>query len=464
MEEKKKETFHRKEKNKDEVQKKDFKSEEIEETETKYHEEQKSPVREIIVEKKVGFNYLEVILIMIITLIIGGFLGGFVNQFMTKTTENESVTVSHEFQEFLNTYEDIKENYYEEIDEGEMLNAGIKGMIEYLGDKYSVYMDEEETEEFNEQVEGKYVGIGTEIMQLEDGSVVVSNPFEGSPAAKAGLQAGDVIIRVNDTDVTGKTSSEVSNLIKKSADSTVNITVRRDDEEKTFTIERETIEIESVDSSVFDVNDKKVGYIYISIFAANTDQQFKQVLEDLEKDGIDSLVIDVRSNSGGYLDCVTEIASLFLGKGKVIYQLDTKGIVEKIYDETKTKRDYPIAVLINSSSASASEILAASLVVKPITMETSTCLFLISSSALIASFSPSSRCCPSINCATLSTIGISTVLSTILGTNFSSFQLITNVFTNIFPFKIYCLIDEILFLFKTLCTAPSSLSLPLTAT
>lgn len=261
----------------------------------------------------------------------------------------------------MNTYEDIKENYYEEIDEGEMLNAGIKGMIDYLGDKYSVYMDEEETEEFNEQVEGKYVGIGTEIMQLEDGSVVVSNPFEGSPAAKAGLQAGDVIIRVNDTDVTGKTSSEVSNLIKKSADSTVNITVRRDDEEKTFTIERETIEIESVDSSVFDVNDKKVGYIYISIFAANTYQQFEQALEDLEKDGIDSLVIDVRSNSGGYLDCVTEIASLFLGKGKVIYQLDTKGIVEKVYDETKTKRDYPIAVLINSSSASASEILAASL-------------------------------------------------------------------------------------------------------
>ena len=351
MEEKNKKTFHRKEKNK-EIDTEDKKGEE---------DDQNASVREIIVEKKVGFNYLEVILIMIITLIIGGFLGGFVNQFVTKPTKQESSTVSDEFQEFLNTYEDIKENYYEEIDEGEMLNAGIKGMIDYLGDKYSVYMDEEETEEFNEQVEGKYVGIGTEIMQLEDGSVVVSNPFEGSPAAKAGLQAGDVIIRVNDTDVTGKTSSEVSNLIKKSADSTVNITVRRDDEEKTFTIERETIEIESVDSSVFDVNDKKVGYIYISIFAANTYQQFEQALEDLEKDGIDSLVIDVRSNSGGYLDCVTEIASLFLGKGKVIYQLDTKGIVEKIYDETKTKRDYPIAVLINSSSASASEILAASL-------------------------------------------------------------------------------------------------------
>ena len=361
MEEKDKKNVHRKEKNNDEMQKVDIDNKEVEIENKKVEDEQNASVREIIVEKKVGFNYLEVILIMIITLIIGGFLGGFVNQFVTKPTKQESSTVSDEFQEFLNTYEDIKENYYEEIDEGEMLNAGIKGMIDYLGDKYSVYMDEEETEEFNEQVEGKYVGIGTEIMQLEDGSVVVSNPFEGSPAAKAGLQAGDVIIRVNDTDVTGKTSSEVSNLIKKSADSTVNITVRRDDEEKTFTIERETIEIESVDSSVFDVNDKKVGYIYISIFAANTYQQFEQALEDLEKDGIDSLVIDVRSNSGGYLDCVTEIASLFLGKGKVIYQLDTKGIVEKVYDETKTKRDYPIAVLINSSSASASEILAASL-------------------------------------------------------------------------------------------------------
>ena len=361
MEEKDKKNVHRKEKNNDEIQKVDIDNKEVEIENKKVEDEQNASVREIIVEKKVGFNYLEVILIMIITLIIGGFLGGFVNQFVTKPTKQESSTVSDEFQEFLNTYEDIKENYYEEIDEGEMLNAGIKGMIDYLGDKYSVYMDEEETEEFNEQVEGKYVGIGTEIMQLEDGSVVVSNPFEGSPAAKAGLQAGDVIIRVNDTDVTGKTSSEVSNLIKKSADSTVNITVRRDDEEKTFTIERETIEIESVDSSVFDVNDKKVGYIYVSIFAANTYQQFEQALEDLEKDGIDSLVIDVRSNSGGYLDCVTEIASLFLGKGKVIYQLDTKGIVEKVYDETKTKRDYPIAVLINSSSASASEILAASL-------------------------------------------------------------------------------------------------------
>ena len=361
MEEKDKKNVHRKEKNNDEIQKVDIDNKEVEIENKKVEDEQNASVREIIVEKKVGFNHLEVILIMIITLIIGGFLGGFVNQFVTKPTKQESSTVSDEFQEFLNTYEDIKENYYGEIDEGEMLNAGIKGMIDYLGDKYSVYMDEEETEEFNEQVEGKYVGIGTEIMQLEDGSVVVSNPFEGSPAAKAGLQAGDVIIRVNDTDVTGKTSSEVSNLIKKSADSTVNITVRRDDEEKTFTIERETIEIESVDSSVFDVNDKKVGYIYISIFAANTYQQFEQALEDLEKDGIDSLVIDVRSNSGGYLDCVTEIASLFLGKGKVIYQLDTKGIVEKIYDETKTKRDYPIAVLINSSSASASEILAASL-------------------------------------------------------------------------------------------------------
>lgn len=361
MEEKDKKNVHRKEKNNDEIQKVDIDNKEVEIENKKVEDEQNASVREIIVEKKVGFNYLEVILIMIITLIIGGFLGGFVNQFVTKPTKQESSTVSDEFQEFLNTYEDIKENYYEEIDEGEMLNAGIKGMIDYLGDKYSVYMDEEETEEFNEQVEGKYVGIGTEIMQLEDGSVVVSNPFEGSPAAKAGLQAGDVIIRVNDTDATGKTSSEVSNLIKKSADSTVNITVRRDDEEKTFTIERETIEIESVDSSVFDVNDRKVGYIYVSIFAANTDQQFEQALEDLEEDGIDSLVIDVRSNSGGYLDCVTEIASLFLGKGKVIYQLDTKGIVEKIYDETKTKRDYPIAVLINSSSASASEILAASL-------------------------------------------------------------------------------------------------------
>lgn len=319
-------------------------------------------VREVIVEKKVGFNFLEVILIMIITLVIGGFLGTVVTRFTVKSTsciKNE--VINDQYKEFIDTYNDIKKNYYEEIDEDALLDAGIKGMLDFLGDKYSVYMNKEETEIFNEEVEGKYEGIGVEIIQNEDGTVSIHRVFENSPAKKAGLLVGDVIKKVGDTDVTGKTSAGISDMIKKSKEVSVNVTVLRDNKEISFDLERKSIDIESVQIKTFEKNEKKIGYIQLSVFASNTTEQFKAKLKELEKENIDGLVIDVRSNSGGYLTCVTDIASMFLERGKVIYQLDTKGIVEQIRDESKEKRTYPIAVLVNGGSASASEILAGAL-------------------------------------------------------------------------------------------------------
>lgn len=319
-------------------------------------------VREVIVEKKVGFNFLEVILIMIITLVIGGFLGTVVTRFTVKSTsciKNE--VINDQYKEFIDTYNDIKKNYYEEIDEDALLDAGIKGMLDFLGDKYSVYMNKEETEIFNEEVEGRYEGIGVEIIQNEDGTVSIHRVFENSPAKKAGLLVGDVIKKVGDTDVTGKTSAEISDMIKKSKEVSVNVTVLRDNKEISFDLERKSIDIESVQIKTFEKNEKKIGYIQLSVFASNTTEQFKAKLKELEKENIDGLVIDVRSNSGGYLTCVTDIASMFLERGKVIYQLDTKGIVEQIRDESKEKRTYPIAVLVNGGSASASEILAGAL-------------------------------------------------------------------------------------------------------
>ncbi len=319
-------------------------------------------IREVIVEKKTGFNYLEVVLIMIITLIIGGFLGGVVVKFSSKNSKvSIGGTNNNQYQEFIDTYNDIKKNYYEKIDEDALLDAGIKGMLEFLGDKYSVYMDQEETDEFNEQVEGKYEGVGVEIVEDEDHRVTIYRVFADSPAQKAGLKVGDIIQKIGEEDVTLKTTAEISEMIKKSKEKKVHITILRDTETREFTLERESIDIESVAIKTFDVNKKKIGYIAISVFASNTEEQFSKKLKELEKEEIDGLVIDVRGNSGGYLNKVTDIASMFLDKGKVIYQLDTKGIVEEIRDESKEKRTYPIAVLINKGSASASEILAASL-------------------------------------------------------------------------------------------------------
>lgn len=322
----------------------------------------KESIREVIIEKKTGFNYLEVILIMIITLIIGAFLGGLVLRLTAKDTScaKEKFETS-QYREFIETYNNIKKNYYEEIDEDALLDAGIKGMLDFLGDQYSVYMNPEETDDFNEQVEGKYQGIGVEIVQSDNQEISIHRIFEGTPAEKAGLKVGDIIKRVGDVDVSQKDISEVSDMIKKSDKKTVVVVVSRDGEEKEFTLSRDNIDIESVIAKTFERDDKKIGYLSLSIFASNTEKQFQKKLLELEKEGIDGLIIDVRGNSGGYLNSVTAIASMFLEKGKMIYQLDTKGIVEPIRDQSKEKRKYPVAILINKGSASASEILAGAL-------------------------------------------------------------------------------------------------------
>lgn len=336
--------------------------------EIKKEPEKKEVIKEVVIEKNNGFNYAEVIVIMIITLILGGVIGSFITYVTKKDREVIKTIVNNngnsklpvEFDEFLQTYNNILNNYYEEVDSKKLIEAGISGMLEYLGDDYSVYMDEEVSENFNEQVNGKYTGIGVEIILTDDG-VEINRVFADSPAAKGGLKKGDRFISVDGEDVTKKNPSDISNMIRNSKTGKVSVTVKRDNEEKTFELKLKEVNIESVTSEVIEKNGKKVGYIKLSIFAENTYDQFKKKLEELESKKIDSLIIDVRDNSGGYLTCVTSIASLFMDKSKIIYQLDTKGIVEQVFSTTKEKRTYPIIVLTNGNSASASEILAAAL-------------------------------------------------------------------------------------------------------
>lgn len=330
--------------------------------------EKKEEIKEVIVEKKAGFNYAEVIVIMIITLILGGIAGSFITYIAKDKKDNKKIVtndstikVPEGMEEFLETYNNILNNYYEEVDSKGLIEAGINGMLEYLGDDYSVYMDKEVSESFNEQVEGKYTGIGVEIVSGENTGVIINKVFAGSPAEKAGLKVGDIFVKVNGEDVKDKNAADISKIIRSDEDKKVDVVVKRKDEEKSFTISLKVVDIESVTTEVIEKDGKKIGYIRLSIFANNTFGQFEKKLLELESKKIDSLIIDVRDNSGGYLTTVTDIASLFLSKGKVIYQLDTKGIVEQKYDQTKIDRDYNIVVLANKNSASASEILAAAL-------------------------------------------------------------------------------------------------------
>ena len=182
--------------------------------------------------------------------------------------------------------------------------------------------------------------------------------YENTSAYKAGIKVGDIIKKVDDKD-SSIGSTELANYIKSSKNKSYSVTVLRDDKEIKFTLSKNEVEIPVVTSKIFDKGDKKIGYISISIFSSVSAKQFKSNLEKIEKEGIDSLIIDVRDNNGGYLSSVTDITSYLLPRGKIIYQVQkSNSKIKTTKDKTIAKREYPIAVLVNENSASASEILA----------------------------------------------------------------------------------------------------------
>lgn len=299
------------------------------------------------------FSNYEVLIIIVISVVFGGILGSIITLNREKSSQS-----NNELDEFITTYNSITTNYYKNVDNKKLINAAIKGMVNYLDDPYSIYMDEDDTENFTQTVNGQYEGVGVSVSKV-DNSIEIVAIFKDSPADKAGLKPGDKIIKVNNKDVSGMELDDVVKLIKNKKK--VNIIVKRDNKEKEITLKQNTVVIPSVSSRIVESNNKKVGVLNVSIFAANTYKQFKNKLDDLENKKIDSLIIDVRQNSGGHLDQVSKILSLFMKHDKVIYQIKTKKGVEKYYSTGKKSKNYNVVVLIDNGSASASEILAAAM-------------------------------------------------------------------------------------------------------
>ena len=261
----------------------------------------------------------------------------------------------------INVYDTIQSNYYGDLDKETLIDEAIKSMVNSVGDDYTTYTIDGQNSAFYQELEGTYEGIGCSVTMNENSQIVVVETFENSPSQKAGLQKDDIIIKIDDQDFSGKTSEDMANYVKEIANSKVKLTILRNGEEQEITVKREKVETPTVTSEIKEVEGRKLGYLDISLFSAVTYEQFKTKLEKLEKEGIEGLVIDVRNDTGGYLSSVTDISSLFLKKGQTIYQLEDDKTKEKVKDETKEYRKYPVAVLINSSSASASEILASAI-------------------------------------------------------------------------------------------------------
>ncbi len=301
------------------------------------------------------FNSAELILIIIMSLLLGLIVGEII--FSNKCTDSKVINKENEMQKVYNT---LLKDYYGKIDKDKLSEAAIQGMMQYLEDQYSVYYNEEESEDFNLRLNGTFTGIGLEVTQDSNNNIIVANVFDESPASKAGIKAKDIITKVNNETTKGKKLKEVTDKIK-SLKGKFTVTIKQGTEEKTVTLSTGTIAIPSVTSKIINENNKKIGYIYISIFALNTDEQFKKELQKLEKQNIDSLIIDVRSNTGGHLKSVKQIVSNFLNKDQVICQIKSKDKTEKIYSTENNNRKYKISVLINNGSASGSEVLAAAL-------------------------------------------------------------------------------------------------------
>ncbi|GAA0446590.1 S41 family peptidase [Lentibacillus halophilus] len=257
-------------------------------------------------------------------------------------------------------YDIIQENYLQDVKDKQLIDGAIKGMLSSLDDPYSSYLDEEMMKKFNQQIESSFEGIGAEVSMV-DGKVTIVSPIKDSPAEEAGLRPNDQILSVNGESVSGLNLQEAVQKIRGKKGTEVVIEVQRDGVSEPFdvTMERDDIPVETVYSNVKTIDGKKTGIMEITSFSDKTSDHFSKQLKKLENKGIDGLVIDVRGNPGGILTEVEDILKNFIPKDTPYVQIEnSNGKISKSYSNLDEKKPYPISVLINQGSASASEILA----------------------------------------------------------------------------------------------------------
>ena len=255
----------------------------------------------------------------------------------------------------------LKQKYIGEIDEEKMIDGAIKGYVEGLGDPYTTYLTKEEMQEFIEETNSEYVGIGVYLTNSKtDNTILVVGTMKAAPALEAGIQAGDVIEKVNDVAYTGDQLDDAIKILKGEEGTDVKVTVLRDGKEIDLTVTRTKITVEHVDSQMLENN---IAYIQVDSFDSGVAEDFKKQITELKNGGAKGIIIDLRSNGGGIVDEATGIADLFLKENETI--LITKGKDEK--EETTVSKnkpiiqDIPLVVLVNEGTASASEILAGAL-------------------------------------------------------------------------------------------------------
>lgn len=268
-------------------------------------------------------------------------------------------SVYNQFSKVIALEKYINENYLRDVDREKLLEGQLKGLVQSLGDPYSTYMTEDEFNSLMEQTSGVFAGVGIVVTPGEDNLITVVSPIEGTPGERAGIKSGDKIISVNGKEFVGENMDEAVKVMKGEPHTQVVLTIMRKNKNGTnevfdLEITREIIRLITVKSNIIDDD---IGYINITSFDNLTYKDFKTELDKLGRRGIKGLIIDLRNNPGGLLDVTAQIADELLGEGDIVYTETKKGEREYLRSK-KSMVTYPIVLLVNEGSASASEILA----------------------------------------------------------------------------------------------------------
>ena len=295
--------------------------------------------------------------ILFFTIIILSFFN--INHSYSKST-NELYEKIDLFSEVLET---IKQEYVDEIDQAEVMDSAINGVLQSL-DPYSAYMSPKSFEGMQTDTKGEFGGLGIEI-GMESGVVKVIAPIDDTPAAKAGVKAGDYIVRINNEQVQGKSLTEAVELMRGPVGTEINLTVRRRNEKKVleFKIKRAVIEVKSVEAKIIG-DEKEIGYLRLKSFNENSDKQLLSYINNFEKNSkLNGYILDLRNNPGGLLTQAINITDFFLDDGEIVSTKgrkinETRRFFSRKGDEISGK---PLIVIINQGSASASEIVSGAL-------------------------------------------------------------------------------------------------------
>jgi len=302
-------------------------------------------------ERKIN-NIMKKNIFIIITLL---------NLFFFQLVNSSEQNIYEKIDLFGEVLEKINKEYVDEINQSESMDSAINGLLQSL-DPYSAYMSPEVFNEMQTETSGKFGGLGIEV-SMESGVVKVISPIDDTPASKAGIKAGDYIVKINEIQVQGKSLSEAVDLMRGPVGSAIELTIRRRGERKalTFKIVREIIQIQSVKA---DLLEKNIGYIRLTSFNENSDTQVEKQIKELEKNkNVKGYILDLRNNPGGLLSQAIKISDFFLDNGEIVSTKSRKASENRKWfakkgDLTNGKL---LIVLINYGSASASEIVAGAL-------------------------------------------------------------------------------------------------------